>query len=72
MKKTFELKDLGCANCAAKMEREIAMLDGVESVRIDFMRQRMILEASEENFDKLLKNVQKTMRRIEPDVSISR
>ena len=29
MKKAFKLEDLDCANCAAKMERAIAKIDGV-------------------------------------------
>ena len=32
MKKTYKLQGLDCANCAAKMERKIAKLDGVNSV----------------------------------------
>ena len=31
MRKTFELEDLDCANCAAKMEEAIKKLPGVES-----------------------------------------
>ena len=31
MKKVFKLEDLDCANCAAKMERAIAKMDGVTS-----------------------------------------
>ena len=39
MKKVCKLEDLDCANCAAKMERAIAKIDGVESVNISFMAQ---------------------------------
>lgn len=45
MKKVFELEDLDCANCAAKMEDAIRKLDGVQSVTISFMAQKMTLEA---------------------------
>ena len=41
MKKTFALEDLDCANCAAKMERKIAKLDGVDNVEISFMAQKI-------------------------------
>lgn len=67
MKKVFELEDLDCANCAAKMEDAIRKLDGVQSVTISFMAQKMMLEAEDANFDKVLKQVKKCIKRVEPD-----
>ena len=67
MKKVFELEDLDCANCAAKMEDAIHKLDGVQSVTISFMAQKMTLEAEDANFDKVLKQVKKCIKRVEPD-----
>ena len=67
MKKVFELEDLDCANCAAKMEDAIRKLDGVQSVTISFMAQKMTLEAEDANFDKVMKQVKKCIKRVEPD-----
>ncbi len=67
MKKVFELEDLDCANCAAKMEAAVRKLDGVQSVTISFMAQKMTLEAEDANFDKVLKQVKKCIKRVEPD-----
>ena len=67
MKKVFELEDLDCANCAAKMEDAIRKLDGVQSVTISFMAQKITLEAEDANFDKVLKQVKKCIKRVEPD-----
>ena len=67
MKKVFELENLDCANCAAKMEDAIRKLDGVQSVTISFMAQKMTLEAEDANFDKVLKQVKKCIKRVEPD-----
>ena len=47
MKKTFKLEDLDCANCAAKMQHAIEKLDGVRSVNISFLTQRMTLDADD-------------------------
>ena len=55
MKKTFRLEELDCANCAAKMEAAIRKLDGVQSVTISFMTQRLTLEASDADFDAIVK-----------------
>lgn len=70
MKKVFELEDLDCANCAAKIETAVAKLDGVNSVQVNFMTQKMILDAEDTNFDALLKTIKKTARKIEPDMTI--
>lgn len=70
MKKSYRLKDLGCASCAAKMERAIRKLDGVADVQIDFMTQRLILEVSGEDLTEILEKAQKCIARIEPDCRI--
>ncbi|MFA6948519.1 MAG: heavy-metal-associated domain-containing protein [Eubacteriales bacterium] len=70
MKKTYKLEELDCPNCAAKMQDTIAKLDGVAAVSVNFIAQRLTLEADDANFNDILKNVQKIMRRVEPDCRI--
>ena len=70
MKKTFKLEELGCANCAAKMETAINKIDGVISASISFMAQKLTIEAEEKDFDKVLKAAQKAIKKIEPDCRI--
>ena len=72
MKKVYKLEDLDCANCAAKMERAVARIDGVSSVSISFMSQRMSIEADENRFDAIMDQVAKTCRKVEPDCRIIR
>ena len=72
MKKTFKLEDLDCANCAAKMERAIAKIDGVQSATVSFMAQKMIIEADDDKFEEIMKKVVKTCRKVEPDCRILR
>ena len=72
MKKAFKLEDLDCANCAAKMERAIAKIDGVQSVNVRFIAQKMTIEADEEKFDGIMEQVVKTCRKVEPDCKIIR
>lgn len=70
MKKTFELEDLDCANCAAKIEAAIAKLDGVMAVSVNYIMQKMTIEAADDEFDAVMKKVVKLCRRIEPDMRI--
>lgn len=70
MKKVFEMEDLDCANCAAKMEDAIRKIEGVTYVSISFMAQRMTIEADDAKFDAIIKQAQKAVKKVEPDCRI--
>ncbi|MDE5797946.1 MAG: cation transporter [Treponemataceae bacterium] len=70
MRKVFQLEDLDCANCAAKMERAIAKIDGVTSATVSFMTQRLTVEADDARFDDIMKAVVKACKKVEPDCRI--
>lgn len=70
MKKSFKLNDLDCANCAAKIENAVKKVDGVNAASVNFMAQRLELEAADERFGAVLDEVKKVVKRIEPDVGI--
>ena len=72
MKKVFQLQDLDCANCAAKMERAVAKIEGVNEVNVSFLTQRMAIDADEARFDEIMEKVVKTCRKVEPDCTICR
>lgn len=71
MKKVYKMTDLECANCAAKMEREISNLDGVESVSISFMLQKMTIVTDDEKHNEIMKQAAKICKKIEPDCEIN-
>ena len=70
MKKIYNLEDLECAHCAAKMETAINKIDGVISASISFMTQKLTIEAEEKDLDKILKAAKKAIKKIEPDCRI--
>ena len=70
MKKVFALEDLDCAHCAAKMEEGIAKIEGVKSVSVNFIMQKLTLEADDDKFDEVLKKAVKVCKKIEPDCRI--
>jgi|ADurb_Oil_03_Slu_FD_contig_81_556978_length_485_multi_2_in_0_out_0_2 copper chaperone CopZ len=70
MKKTVRLLDLDCANCAAKMEAGIREIAGVEQVSVNFLSQKMVLEAPAEKLGDILVQAEKIIHRLEPDVTI--
>ena len=72
MKKRFLIEELCCANCAAKMEDGIRKLDGVTSANINFLTQKLTLEAEEADFPRLLEEAERIIRKIEPDCVLVR
>lgn len=70
MKKVFKLEDLDCANCAAKMERAISEMEEVNSVSVNFMTQKLTIDIADDKFDATMKQVEKAMKKVEPDCSI--
>jgi copper chaperone CopZ len=69
MQKKFKM-EVDCANCAAKMEEAAKKVDGVKNVSISFMAQKMVIEADDERFDAIMKEVVKVCKKVEPDCEI--
>ena len=72
MRKSFKLDEIDCANCARKLQDELARLDGVDAVSVNFMTQRLTLTAADERFDEVLERVVALTARVEPDCEIVR
>lgn len=70
MKKKYNLTDLDCANCAAKMEAAIKKIDGVKDATVSFMAQKLTIDADEERFDSIMEEVVSVCRKVEPDCTI--
>lgn len=71
MKKKFALENLDCAHCAAKMEEGIRKLPAVESASVNFLSQKMVIDAAEgTDWDALMTEIVKVCRKIEPDCRI--
>ena len=70
VKKRFNLTDLDCANCAAKMEAAIKKIDGVNDCTVSFLTQKLTLDADDARFDAILQQVVKVCKKVEPDCQI--
>ncbi len=72
MKKTFRLEGLGCANCAAKMEKAINALDGVTNATVNFMTTKMVIDGEDNMMDTIVASAEKIIKKIEPDVVVKK
>ena len=70
MKRRYTLENLGCANCAAKMEEKIKELDGVNSVTVNFITTKMVLDVEDDKFDYVLNQAKDIIKSIEPYVEV--
>ena len=70
MKKRYNLSDVDCANCAAKMKEKIRKLPGVNSASISFMAQKLTLDADEDKLDEILKQAEKIIKSIDEEATI--
>ena len=55
---------------ALKMEDGIKKIDGVTDASVNFLAQKLTLEADDDRFDAILKEVIKTCKKIEPDCTV--
>ena len=72
MRRSYKLQDLGCANCAAKMEDKISRLDGVNKASVNFMMSKLMIDADTDDMNALVDEAQKIITKIEPDCVIVR
>lgn len=67
MTKTYNI-EVDCAVCAQKCEDAIKKIDEIKDCNINFMTQKMTIEA--EDIDKVYKKVLKAAKKVEPDFEI--
>jgi Cd2+/Zn2+-exporting ATPase len=71
IKKEFVLEGLGCANCAAKIERKINELDGVETASINFVTKTLTMEIEHPHkVDELISSAKTIVKQIEGHVVV--
>ncbi|WP_423739199.1 heavy metal translocating P-type ATPase [Clostridium thermarum] len=71
IKKEFLLEGLCCANCAAKIEKEVSELDGVKVALVDFVSTKLVLEIDNPSKQRTVtEKVNEIVKRIEPDVKV--
>lgn len=70
MRKSYKLDEIDCANCARELEDKLAKLEGVVSVSVNFMTQKLTLEAADDEFDEVLERVVALTADVEPDCEI--
>ena len=69
MKKRYKF-EVDCANCAAKVEAAVKKIDGVNDASVNYMAQKMTIDADDARFDEILKEVVAVAKKVEPDCEL--
>ncbi|MDR2457835.1 MAG: cadmium-translocating P-type ATPase [Clostridiales Family XIII bacterium] len=70
--KSVWLLGLECTDCAAKIEKAVGKLEGVQSVNVNIMTEKMtIMAENNSNLPILMRQAVKIASKIEPDIEIS-
>ncbi len=72
MKRVYKLEGLDCADCAAKLERKLAAIEGITSANINFMTLKCTLEAEAEKMNEIIDKAMEIISVEEPDVEVRR
>lgn len=70
MKKIFKMNDLDCAHCADRMEQSISKIDGVNYVSVNFIAQKLIIDAEDSRFEEIMKSAQKEVKKVDSGCEI--
>ena len=72
MMAVLKLEGLCCANCAAKIERDVQKIKGVSEANVAFMTQKMTIEAPEEEMERIVKEATAIAKKVESEVEVRR
>jgi len=70
IREEYDIQNLNCAGCSAKIEHEIGSLTEVTSANLDFINKRLVVQYSEK-VDKPLERLNAIAAKIEPGVILS-
>ncbi len=70
MVKKYRIEGLDCAACATKLESKLKKIKGVNNLYINFMFQKITIDANDTIFDNVLELVKKEASNFEDGVII--
>lgn len=70
MNKAFRFKNLDCADCAAKLERKLAAIDGINEIRVNFIFQKILVDFDESKKELVFSEMKRVIKGFEPDMVV--
>ena len=67
MRKIVRFTGVCCANCAAKLERALEKIDGINSVQLNFMAQRVNFDIDDNKYEEVVKRIKEVTEKVLPE-----
>jgi copper chaperone CopZ len=67
MRKIVRFTGVCCANCAAKLERALEKIDGINSVQLNFMAQRVNFDIDDNKYDEVINKIKEVTNKVLPE-----
>ena len=67
MRKIVRFPGVCCANCAAKLERALEKIDGINSVQLNFMAQRVNFDIDDNKYEEVIKKIKEVTEKVLPE-----
>lgn len=71
MKKKYDIEDLDCANCAARLEKALNEIPGITRAGVNFLTAKVTLEAPDETFEQILLNAKEVAKKTLADAKVN-
>lgn len=72
MQKIFKVNGIDCANCAAKLEKNINKIKGVNSAIVSFATGKLMIDADDDKFEAVVDEAVALAKKLEPEWEIVR
>ena len=72
MKLNYKITGIDCPNCAAKLERKLGKIDGVQLAALNFLTSKLLIEGEDEKESEILAAVEKLVAKMEPDAVLKK
>ena len=69
MRKIAKVSGLCCAICAAKLEKSLQKIDGVNSCQLNFMSQRVTFDIEDDKLESAIEEIKRITKKMEPNAS---
>ncbi len=67
MRKIVRFTGVCCANCAAKLERALEKIDGINSLQLNFMAQRVNFDIDDNKYDEVINKIKEVTNKVLPE-----
>lgn len=71
MRKVLKVTDIDCGHCAANIEKEVSKIEGISSVSVSFLTQKMIIDFDDSlSLESLMPGLKKAVKKVDRDYDI--